>query len=120
MWVEPKDITERFQDGLVGAFGAWWSILVMSLPPTSEYWKVTLERDQPYVRRDFLPVAAAKEVEGGDRVMRGCSWFYAACHVRCAGRDAYAPGLRYADYGFRLVANADYGFRLVANAEGNP
>ncbi|KJU85169.1 sulfatase-modifying factor protein [Candidatus Magnetobacterium bavaricum] len=40
------------------------------------------------------------------RVVRGGSWYGGPRRVRCTNRFRYSPGVRYADLGFRLVADA--------------
>ncbi len=56
-------------------------------------------------------------VAGTRRASRGGSWRHQIKASRCAARSAIPPSLRYADYGFRLAADADGG---TAGAPASP
>jgi sulfatase modifying factor 1 len=59
---------------------------------------------------DYYRVSPARQPRGPGsgtrRASRGGSWRHQVKGSRCAARSAIPPGLRYADYGFRLAADA--------------
>lgn len=67
-------------------------------------WTRSLFGDYPYSLEGTKRRAREDPVATGRRVLRGGA-FLDSRLVRCADRNDHNPGLRYDDYGFRVVAS---------------
>jgi formylglycine-generating enzyme required for sulfatase activity len=53
------------------------------------------------------PIQLKKQSEDNRRIVRGCSWKLSARHCRSAHRNAFLPGQRFDDFGFRVCFHLD-------------
>lgn len=104
-WEESPDLHARFEKGpeVIGSFEPnAFGIHDMGMN-VHEWCSDWYDANYYYYSPAWNPAGAQ---DGTRRASRGGSWRHQIKITRCAGRSSLPPGMRYADYGFRVALSA--------------